>query len=84
MEEVSHKHCYGTIFPEVMAQPGLSGSGKVFSFAIIPSTGLGPVGRKIHADTKQWDICRKCSEFEDCYRFSITKLAFEFAVFHRP
>ena len=83
METKGDNDCYGTIFPQTMCLGSSSGSGKVFSFSILPAAGTGPVKRDIRVNTEQWDECRRCEEFEECYRFSMTKLAFEIALSQR-
>ena len=83
MATKGHNDCYGAIFPDLADRWRSSGSGKVFSFGIRRSMGTEPVERNIRVDTEQWDQCRRCEEFEECYRFSMTKLAFEIAVSQR-
>jgi hypothetical protein len=61
----------------------LSAQGKAFSYAITPSSGVGPPKQKINADVEQWDDCRNCEEFDDCHKFCMTRLFLEIAVSQR-
>ncbi len=75
--------CYGTMLPEAPVPPRTAAAGKVFSFAIEPSGGLGPPVTSIGADRARWDECGRCPEFEPCYRFSLMKTVLEFMVCQR-
>ena len=78
MNNKEHKECFGTIFPEHI---GIGEQrGKVFSLRIDAPPGMMRARTNIETDTTQWDDCRKCSEFESCYRLCMAKIALENAV----
>lgn len=75
-----HKPCYGKMFPDVL--PPLDAgrqAGKAFSFAI-ENIGLARGERSVDVDIDAWDECRRCAEFDHCYRLSMGTLALQTAI----
>lgn len=81
MEAGGHTKCYGNMLPAITFPPRKSSFGKVFSFEVQPSGGLGPPERSVKSNGRQWEECRDCGEFDHCYKFSMMKTALEFMVF---
>ena len=75
-----HKTCYGTMFPDVIApvETGLH-SGKVFAFEI-ENFGLTRGKRRVDVALDSWEECRRCPEFDHCYKLSAGKLALQTAI----
>lgn len=76
----THKTCHGTMFPDVLSSD-LTGRhvGKALSFSI-QNIGLSRGQRSVDVDIAAWDECVSCSEFEDCYKLSMAKLALQSAI----
>ncbi|MEQ8789831.1 MAG: hypothetical protein RIC55_26290 [Pirellulaceae bacterium] len=73
--------CYGKMFPDVLhLQNDRPQHGKVFSVVLERAGGLWRSNRQVTADMSEWDECRECPLFEECYKFSMAKLALSSAV----
>lgn len=81
MNASQHRECYGTMFPDVLHvvndQPR---RGKVFSILVQRAGGMIRCNREVMADTEQSDDCRKCPEFDDCYKLCMAKLLLASAI----
>ena len=73
-----HKPCYGRMFPPTL-NLAEDRSGKVFGYAIGQSCGMTRPAPKVLVNVAQWDECRTCPEFEDCYKLGTAQLAMESA-----
>jgi len=54
--------------------------GKVFSILLERAGGMIRCNREATADIEQWDACRKCPEFQDCYQLCMGKLLLASAI----
>ena len=80
MERQEHKDCYGTMFPDALHfRDNKPSVGKVFTFKLDSTGGMGSVrsARKFSTNIEEWDDCRKCPEFEHCYKLCMGKMALE-------
>lgn len=78
MNAMNHKACFGKMFPD---QIGVGERvGKVFTVRIDNPAGMMRSRPNIETDVKQWDDCRKCSEFESCYQLCIARIALDATV----
>ncbi|MBB02949.1 MAG: hypothetical protein CMJ47_09905 [Planctomyces sp.] len=76
-----HRECYGGMFPDVLDLPSDQPvSGKVFTVLLDRAGGMMRSERHIEADQSEWDACRRCPEFNDCYQFSMAQLTLASAV----
>ena len=81
MNTVTHKECFGTMFPGTQSlSDDAPANGKVFRVRITPSGGLSGPHREIECDIAEWDDCQQCPEFESCYKLCLAKLALESAI----
>jgi len=81
MNQTQHQECFGTMFPDVLhVENDRPQRGKAFSFLLQRAGGMIRCNREVAGDIKQWDNCRKCPEFEDCYQFSTAKLLLASAI----
>jgi hypothetical protein len=55
-------------------------SGKVFSFELRRIGGMFVSDRRIAVNMEEWDDCRTCPEFGDCYKLSLGKVTLEAAI----
>ena len=75
-----HQECYGKLFPSIEnSESNLIQKGKVFSFRLDRPRVLA-INRVTEEDSKQWDECIQCPEFDVCYKLSMAKFALEQAV----
>ena len=73
--------CYGGMFPDVLhLAEGRSAPGRVFTVSLQRVGGMFRDNRCVEADLVRWEECRRCPEFEGCYKFAVAKLALESAV----
>ena len=49
---------------------------------MVRTGGLLITDKHVHVDIKEWDDCRRCEEFEHCYKLCLGKLALATAVAH--
>lgn len=79
---MTHKSCYGTIFPPNLIRSKMNRrvSGKVFAYETRLPGGIGDADRETFVDPDEWDACLACEEFEHCYRLCLAKLVFDHAV----
>ncbi|QDU57498.1 hypothetical protein [Aeoliella mucimassa] len=79
---MSHKSCYGQMFPSDMDNPPADRrvSGKVFAYESQPPIGICAAKRETFVDQQEWDDCLACEEFDHCYRLCLAKLEFDQAV----
>ncbi len=76
-----HPECFGTVFPDMLHLPeDRPASGKVFTVLLRRAGGLYRSDRSVTADMAGWEECKRCPEFDGCYKFSMAKLAVESAV----
>jgi radical SAM protein with 4Fe4S-binding SPASM domain len=76
-----HRACYGKMFPDVLhVQNDRPQRGKVFSVVLERAGGLWRSNRQVTAEMNEWDECRECPFFHDCYKFCMAKLALSSAV----
>ena len=81
MSQHDHKQCYGTIFPTTLrAEADKLVSGKAFSFELRRVGGMFVSDRRISVNMEEWDDCRTCPEFGDCYKLSLGKVILEAAI----
>jgi hypothetical protein len=81
MSQNQHEKCFGTMFPDVLhVESDRPQRGKVFSLLLERAGGMYRCNREVKGDIEQWDVCRKCPEFEDCYHFSTAKLLLASAI----
>ena len=52
----------------------------MFSVLLERAGGMIRCNRQVTADIEQWDDCRICPEFDDCYKFCMAKLLLASAV----
>ena len=84
MNNMHQLECYGTLFPDVLnLAEGRPASGKVFTVVLERAGGMWRSSRSVTADMVQWIECQQCPVFEDCYKFSMAKLALESAIQNR-
>ena len=77
----NHKDCYGRMFPDTLHYwPDERVSGRAFWYELDTAGGVSRSDRKVDVDLKGWDDCRRCPEFEHCYKVGMGKLALEAAV----
>ena len=82
MTQRKHKHCYGTMFHDVLHfQDNTPMKGKVFAFEL-DRMGLGRSKREVTANIAEWDDCLQCEEFDHCYKFCIAKLLLQDSIEH--
>jgi len=75
-----HQECYGKLFPAIEnSESNQIQKGKTFSFRLDRPRVLA-INRVTEVDSKQWDECTQCPEFDACYKLSMAKLALEQAV----
>lgn len=81
MNLTQHRECFGTMFPDVLhVENDRPQRGKVFSILLERAGGMIRCNREVTADTEQWDDCRKCPEFQDCYQLCMAKLLLASAI----
>ncbi len=81
MNQTPRRECFGTMFPDVLhVESGQPQRGKVFSYLLQKAGGLWRCNREVTGDMEQWDDCRKCPEFDDCYQFCMAKLLLASAI----
>ena len=73
MTTLQHTACFGNMFSSSKSPT----TGKVLKFRPVGPVGVSPRHRAVKADLLQWDRCRACPEFDDCYRLSMAKLLLE-------
>lgn len=77
----NHQECYGKLLPSIeSAEPNVDHKGKVLSFRIERKEMLVPPRRITEVDLTQWDECKHCAEFENCYQLSMARLQLEQAI----
>ena len=77
---MTHKDCYGKIFPEFSSSNAEKGKlGTVFSYDD-RHLGLTPPKHIARVDHQAWDKCMKCEEFDHCYKLSTALLLFHCAL----
>jgi hypothetical protein len=68
------------LFPSIEnAASNVTHKGKVFNFRL-ERLGIMISKRVTEVDSKQWDECTQCPEFNNCYLLSMAKLGLEQAV----
>jgi len=76
-----HKSCFGAMLPSMLSlRTGKPVAGKAFSVFLGMPHGTVVTERRVEVDMEQWDDCRACDEFEDCYQLCTTRVALESAV----
>lgn len=81
MSQTQLSKCFGTTFPDVLhLQSDRPQRGKVFSVVLERAGGLWRSNRQVTADMDQWDKCRECPAFDECYKFSMAKLTLASAI----
>ena len=81
MSPTHHRECFGTMFPDVLhVENDRPQRGKVFSVLLERAGGMFRCNREVTADIGQWDECRKCPEFDDCYQFCTARLLLASAI----
>jgi hypothetical protein len=81
MRQTQRKECFGTMFPDVLhLQNDRPQRGKVFSVLLERAGGLWRSNRQVSADMGQWDKCRECPMFDECYKFGMAKLLLASAI----
>lgn len=76
-----HQECFGKMFPDVLHIPNDQVvKGKVFSVLLERAGGLWRCNRKVAAEVSEWDKCRECRDFDNCYKFCTAKLLLESAI----
>jgi hypothetical protein len=81
MNQTHHQECFGTMFPDVLhVENDRQQRGKVFSLLLERAGGMYRCNREVAGDVEQWDECRKCPEFDNCYQFSTAKLLLASAI----
>jgi len=81
MKPAQYPDCFGTMFPDVLhLENDQPQRGKVFSILLERAGGLWRSNRKVAADMEQWDRCKECPEFDNCYRFCMAKLLLASAI----
>jgi hypothetical protein len=81
MNQTRHRECFGTMFPDVLhVENDRPQRGKVFSILLERAGGMNRCNREVTGDIEQWDDCRKCPEFDDCYQFCMAKLLLASAI----
>lgn len=81
MNQSQHHECFGTMFPDVLhVESDRPQRGKVFSLLLERAGGMYRCNREVTADIERWDHCRKCPEFDDCYKFCTAKLLLASAI----
>jgi hypothetical protein len=74
------KSCFGSIFPDLgQFQLGKPLEGKVFQISV-QSLGPGHKERKMEINVDEWEKCRQCADFRNCYEFSMAKLEMQRAL----
>jgi len=73
MTTMEHNPCYGSMFPGSESPT----TGKVLKLQPVSPVGPMPQRRAVKTDLAQWDRCRACPEFDDCYRLSMARLLLE-------
>jgi len=75
-----HEQCYGKLVPSIEhAGSNVTHKGKAFSFRLNRPAVL-VIDHVTEVDSKQWDECTQCPEFDTCYKLSMAKLELEQAV----
>lgn len=75
-----HQECYGQLFPSIEnGESNVTHKGKAFDFRL-ERLGMMVSRRVTEVDSKQWDECTQCPEFNTCYLLSVAKLELEQAV----
>lgn len=65
---------FGTMFPDVLhVANDRPQRGKAFSILLERAGGMIRCSREVMADAEQRDDCRKCPEFDDCYKLCMAK-----------
>lgn len=81
MNQTHHQECFGTMFPDVLhVENDRPQRGKVFSLLLKRAGGMYRCNREVTADIEQWDQCRNCPEFDNCYQLSTAKLSLASAI----
>jgi len=81
MSQEDHKNCYGTMFPSTLhTEADRRITGKAFWLELNRIGGIFAWDRRVGVDIPQWDDCTACSEFEDCYKLCLGRLALEAAI----
>ena len=81
MDDIQHKDCYGTMFPDVLHfTSNRPIRGKVFSYELDLAGGITRSDRITSADIEQWDDCLQGPEFEHCYKLCMAKVALQAAI----
>ncbi len=81
MSQHNHQECYGNLFPTTLcAKMDKLMSGKAFSFELRRAGGMFISDRVVAVNMEEWDECQACSEFENCYKLSLAKLALMTAI----
>lgn len=76
-----HPDCFGTMFPNALHIPSdQEVKGKVFSVLLERAGGFLRCKRAVTADVHQWNTCRACADFDNCYQFCMAKLLLESAI----
>ncbi|MCD0462530.1 hypothetical protein U8335_20405 [Roseiconus lacunae] len=81
MNGKSHKDCFGKMFPQRI-ETGLN-QAKVFSVEKKLPGGLIHRKEAVRTDVEQWDDCRRCPEFDSCYKLSMAKIALQTSLSHQ-
>ncbi len=74
------KKCFGTIYPDLSRTVfNKKFAGKVFRMRTV-SQGMMPQTPHLEVDMAEWEDCRRCEEYHNCFDFSTAKLAMRQAV----
>ena len=74
------QQCYGKLFPSIEnSESNVTHKGKAFSYRL-ERLGIMISKRVTGVDSKQWDECTECPEFNNCYLLSMAKLGLQQAV----
>ena len=86
MSNMSHKECFGKMFPDDLhLKHNRPNAGKVFTVRLKRSSGVMPTttDRTIAVNVEQWDDCHQCKEFESCYKLSLARVTLESAIINQ-
>lgn len=83
MSKVSHKECFGKMFPDDLhLRHNTPNSGKVFTVQLNTVGGVMQVSadRSVQVDIDEWDDCQQCQEFSSCYQLCVARVTLESAI----
>ena len=83
MSDVTHKECFGKMFPDDLhLKHNTPNKGKVFTVCLKTAGGVMQVSsdRSIETNVDEWDDCQQCPEFDSCYKLCLAKVTLESAI----